>query len=47
MHKNTFLKDYKNEIDLFIAAALKEDIGNGEHKSCEPFGQRSRNHCWS
>ena len=33
MHKNTFLKDYKNEIDLFIAAALKEDIGNGDHTS--------------
>jgi nicotinate-nucleotide pyrophosphorylase (carboxylating) len=33
MHKNTFLKDYKTEIDLFIAAALKEDIGNGDHTS--------------
>ncbi len=33
MHKNTFLKDYITEIDLFIAAALKEDIGNGDHTS--------------
>jgi len=33
MHKNTFLKDYKTEIDLFIGAALKEDIGNGDHTS--------------
>ena len=33
MHKNHFLKDYKNEIDLFIAAAISEDIGNGDHTS--------------
>jgi len=33
MHKNHFLKDYKNEIDLFIAAAINEDIGDGDHTS--------------
>ncbi len=33
MHKNTFLIDYRTEIGSFIAAALNEDIGNGDHTS--------------
>ena len=33
MHKNSFLEQYKSEIDSFISAALKEDIGDGDHTS--------------
>ena len=33
MHKNSFLEDYKKDIDLFISSALSEDIGDGDHTS--------------